>query len=260
VIGAGVAAALAVTVPTYAAYAAGGSTVHPTAKSSKSSPKSTTPPSVAPYTPPPVAGGTTPTATQITPSSTFAVRVDPTGKKPMDTTWPSAATIFTQSELHQVLPRLTAVSATGCHTGTLPSGDSTHQPTVCTLNLTISGEPTDDRSKLMINIRGFGLPQQIGKQWTKGLAQARTRSTQRPGLYTFYANNSLGVSAAYTDGTTTKVLLQHGDVAGEIWFSGIGFTTLSSDYLKSRNLYRTSIVPSLVKLLGAKFTPEKPIA
>ncbi|HWC23256.1 MAG TPA: hypothetical protein VG502_13240 [Flexivirga sp.] len=257
-VAAGVAIAIAVTVPAYTAYAAGTpSAAKPTASKSTSS-RSTKPkptPSVTPYSPPaPPEGAAPPTAKTIKPSGHFAVRVDRTGKKPMDNTWPSATGLFTRAELQQVIPGLTDVSTTMCRTGNLPDGGSTTKSTTCTLNLRISGESDDDRSKLMINIRGFGLPQQIGKQWTKDLAQARARSAKRPGLYTFYPNKSLGTSAAYTDGTTTKVLVQHGDVAGEIWFSGIGFTTLDSDYLKSRRAYRTAVVPSLVQLLGAKFT------
>ena len=258
-LGAAVAVALAVTVPAYTAYAAGGSgsTVRPSTKSSKhpTSTKTATPTNrVTPYSPPAAPRAVTPSApsTTITPSTHFSVRVDRTGKKPMDTTWPSADDIFTRAELQQVLPKLTAVRATQCRTGSLPDGGSTHLSTECTLNLRITGEPNDDRSKLMIDIRGFGLPQQIGRQWSKDLAEAQDRSAQRPGLYTFYTNKSLGVSAAFTDGTTTKVLLQHGNVAGEVWFSGIGFTTLTSDYLKSRKLYRQQIVPALVQLLGAK--------
>lgn len=261
---AAVAAAVTVSVPAYTAYAAGGaggvpakpgtSTSAPkTSRSGK--PSASTSASVTPYTPPAAPGdAATPTAKRITPSGHFAVRVDRTGKQPMDQTWPAAAEIFTQAELRQVLPGLTGMTATQCATGNLPGGGSTAKSTTCTLDLRISGEPDDDRSKLMINIRGFGLPQQIGKQWTRDLTQDRARSAKRPGLYTFYANKALGVSAAYTDGTTTKVLLQHGDVAGEVWFSGIGFTTLTNDYLASRRLYRTTIVPSLVQLLGAKLT------
>lgn len=259
---AGVAVAIAVTVPAYTAYAAGGSAkAKPSASSSSKTSRATKPKPVPPYTPPAApGGGTAPTAKQITPSGHFAVKVDRTGKKPMDNTWPSATEVFTEAELRQVLPGLTAVKADQCHTGNLPDGGATAKSTTCTLELTISGEPTDDRSKLMINIRGFGLPQQVGTQWTKELTQARSRSAKRPGLYTFYPNKSLGTSAAFTDGTTTKVLVQHGNVAGEIWFSGIGFTKLTNDYLKSRQLYRTAVVPSLVQLLGAKFTTTEKAA
>ncbi|RNI23214.1 hypothetical protein [Flexivirga caeni] len=263
---AGAAAAVAVAVPAVTAYAAGGAapakpgasiSTHPAKGSKPATPQV----SVTPYTPPNVPNGVTPTAaTTITPSAHFSVQVDRTGKKPMDATWPSASEVFTLAELRQVLPELTAVKATQCRQGTLPGGGSTKKSTECTLALTITGEPDDDRSQLMINIRGFGLPQQIGKQWSADLVAAQRRSSIRPGLYTFFANNSLGVAAAYTDGTTTKVLLQHGDVAGEIWFSGIGFTTLSSDYLESRKLYRTAIVPALVQLLGAKFTDTEKAA
>lgn len=252
---AGLAVAVAVTVPAYTAYAATGtSTAKPSpSRSHVSSPSAKPKPSVRPYSPPaPPEGARPPRAKAITPSAHFSVQVDRTGKKPMDGTWPSAATLFTQAELQQVVPGLTHVSATMCRTGNLPGGGTTTKPTTCTLDLRISAESDDDRSKLMINIRGFGLPQQIGKQWTNDLAQARARSAKRPGLYTFYPNKSFGTSAAYTDGTTTKVLVQHGDVAGEIWFSGIGFTALNADYLKSRRAYRTTIVPALVQLLGAK--------
>ncbi len=253
----GLAVAVAVTVPAYTAYAAGNtSAAKPTATKSRSTtPK---PPSVTPYSPPAAPeGATPPEAKTITPSEHFNVQVDRSGKKPMDNTWPSATDLFTQAELQQVIPGLTGLAATSCRTGNLPDGGSTTNPTTCTLNLQISGESSDDRSRLMVNIRGFGLPQQVGKQWTKDLAQARARSAKRPGLYTFYPNKSFGTSAAYTDGTTTKVLVQHGDVAGEIWFSGIGFTHLNSDYLKSRRAYRTAVVPSLVQLLGAKFIPAR---
>jgi hypothetical protein len=261
-VGAGLAVALAVTVPAYTAYAAGGSSgkAKPTAGSSRHSSTPAKSVSVTPYSPPAAPNAVTPSARPktITPSGHFLVKVDRTGKKPMDTTWPSADEVFTKAELQQVLPGLTAVTPTQCRTGSLPDGGSTHLSTVCTLDLTISGEPKDDRSKLIVNIRGFGLPQQIGRQWSHDLARAKVRSAKRPGLYTFYANKSLGAAAAFTDGTTTQVLLQHGDVAGEIWFSGIGFTTLTSDYLRSRKLYRQTIVPALVQLLAAKLThPEK---
>lgn len=261
----GLAVAVAVTVPAYTAYAAGNagtpaaapSASHPSSRSTKAKPT----PTVTPYSPPAAPEGAAPPAARmITPSGHFGVKVDRTGKKPMDDTWPSATEVFTQAELRQVVPGLTDVTATTCHTGSLPDGGSTKKSTTCTLNLRISGESDDDRSKLMINIRGFGLPQQIGKEWSKELAQARARSAKRPGLYTFYPNKSFGTSAAYTDGTTTKVLMQHGDVAGEIWFSGIGFTHLNSDYLKSRRLYRTTVVPALVQLLGAKFTTTEKAA
>lgn len=255
----GLAVAVAVSVPAYTAYAAGSpSTAKTTASKSPTSSHSTKPKpkaSVTPYSPPAAPEGQpAPKAKTIKPSGHFGVKVDRAGKKPMDNTWPSATELFTQAELQQVVPGLTGVTATTCHTGNLPAGGSTKKSTTCTLNLRIPGESDGDRSKLMINIRGFGLPQQIGKQWSKDLAQAKARSAKRPGLYTFYPNKSFGTAAAYTDGTTTKVLVQHGDVAGEIWFSGIGFTTLTSDYLKSRRAYRTAVVPSLVQLLGAKFT------
>ncbi|WP_446665423.1 hypothetical protein [Flexivirga sp. B27] len=272
-IAAGVCAALAVTVPAYTAYAAGGSpAAAPSASSSSTTGKASTKPgskkstsakpTVTPYSPPAApSGDSAPKAKKtITPSGHFAVKVDKTGKKPMDSSWPSANQIFTEAELRQVVPGLKSVHADQCHTGSLPDGGSTAKSTTCTLKLTVSGESADDRSQLVINIRGFGLPQQIGKQWTKDLQQAKARSAKRPGLYTFYPNKSLGTSAAFTDGTTTKVLLQHGDVAGEVWFSGIGFTELTDDYLASRRLYRTTIVPSLVQLLGEKLTTTEKAA
>src|SRR5579875_2982421 len=220
-VGAGTALAFAVTIPGYTAYAAGGAQpAKPSASTTRHSSTSAKTPRVTPYSPPAAPDAVSPARPKtITPSSHFSVQVDRTGKKPMDTTWPSADQVFTKAELQQVLPKLTAVTATQCRTGSLPDGGSTHLSTVCTLDLSISGEPADDRSKLIVNIRGFGLPQQIGRQWSTDLAHARARSAKRPGLYTFYANKSLGAAAAFTDGTTTEVLLQHGDVAGEIWFS-----------------------------------------
>lgn len=249
-----VAAIVAVGVPTLAARGAvdqpGLAAATPRASSSSSSSSV----SVTPYSPPAAPSpSASATATTITASGDFSVRVDRTGKKALDDTWPSAGSVFTVAELRQVLPGLSTLNATNCSTGTVTGGGSSSKPMMCTVTLNIKGESADDRSRLVVAIRGFGLPKTIGDQWTKDLKAAQQRSATRPGLYTFYANKSLGASAAFTDGTTTKVLLQHGDVAGEIWFSGIGFTKLSTKgYTASRQAYRTEIVPALVKLLADK--------
>ncbi|NNG40257.1 hypothetical protein HJ588_13370 [Flexivirga sp. ID2601S] len=257
-----VAGLVAVAVPAVGAYAAAG---HPGAGSARpaaaapAAPVTSAPaPKVTPYTPPAApSGAVAPMPTTITPSSAFAVQVDATGRKPMDGTWPSAQDVFTLAELRQVLPQLSALTPSGCSTGDRPGGGATTKPTTCTLTLTMNGERSDDRSKLVVDIRGFGLPATVGARWTKDLAADVKRSAARPGLYTFYRNGALGASASYTDGTTTKVLLQKGNVAGEIWFSGVGFTRLKSDYLASRNSYRTTIVPALVRLLATKLDPGK---
>ncbi len=257
-----VAGIVAVAAPALSAYAAAGHPGTASAKPAAAAPAapatSTRAPKITPYTPPPAPpSAIAPTPRTITPSASFTVQIDPSGKQPMDQTWPSAQEVFTLAELQQVLPQLTAISPADCNTGDLPGGGSTKNATTCTLTLTMSGERADDRSKLIVDIRGFGLPTKIGEQWTKDVTADRARAQSRPGLYTFYRNRALGVLASYTDGTTTKALLQRGDVTGEIWFSGIGFTTLKDDYLASRKEYRETIVPALVRLLAAKLNAQK---
>jgi len=206
------------------------------------------------YSPPPAphdAVSPTPHVT-IKPSGYFHVKVDPTGKKSLDGTWPDAAEVFTKAELAQALPGLSAVHVGDCHQVPTTKGRTSTHREMCTLTLGITGEPKNDPSRLVVDVRGFGTADVIGRRWSTELTQQLTRAEKRPGLYTFYQNGALGVVAGYTDGTTTRVLLAKGAVTGEIWFSGVGFTTLKSDYLASRKQYRTVIVPELVRLLAAK--------
>jgi hypothetical protein len=196
-----------------------------------------------------------PEVTTITPSSRFAVDPSPPGGKRADETWPDAKAVFTLAELAQVIPGLTAVDARECRSGELDGGRETAQDARCILNLTIKGEPTAVRSRLVVNIRGFGTPDRIGRAWSSGLADQQERSAKTPARLTFYRGGSLGASGAYTDGTTTRVLVQRPGVAGEIWFSGIGFTRLKSDYVSSRKDFRERVSPALVRLLATKMAP-----
>ncbi|TWP35124.1 hypothetical protein [Leekyejoonella antrihumi] len=240
-----VCACLAMTIaPAYAA------STGPTTPASTAAPIRTQDTYSPPAAPP---GAITPTPhVIIKPSNTFHVKVDPTGKKVMDDTWPDAAVVFTKAELAQALPGLTGVSAGDCQQIPVAKGGTSAHHEICTLTLRIPGEPNDDRSRLVVDVRDFGTADTIGRAWNAELAQERARAEKRPGLYTFFKNGSLGAVSSYTDGTTTRVLLAKGAVTGEIWFSGVGFTTLKSSYLASRQQYRQVIVPELVRLLAAK--------
>lgn len=249
-----VTALLAAPAVAYATTESGGAAPAAPAPASSSASTSSSS-SVASYSPPSVPGATSaPKPKRITPQQRFSVQVDDKDDNPMDATWPSATTLFTAAELRQALPGVTAVRATDCAAGTLPNGSSTAHAGSCTLELS-SKAPVPDR--IIVNIRGFGSPEHIGATWRTDLKQARERATKRSGLYTFYRNGAMGSSAAFTDGTTTKVLLQRGKVAGEIWFSGIGFTDLEGSYAASRKAYRQEIVPALTQLLSAKMTPAR---
>lgn len=227
----------------------------PGGSATSSSPTSS--PAPQPYSPPaPPSGAVSGTsAVTITPQSRFALKVDPKTHQLASGSWPDAGSLFTVQELAQVVPGLTAVTVQDCAPDTVDGGGTAATRTRCTLALTIKGEPAAIRSKLIISIRGFGEPKPVGEQWTRTLTAQRERASKRPGLETFFTNGSLGASAAYTDGTTTRVLLQRGDVAGDIWFSGIGFTRLKGDYLASRKDYRDRVLPALVQLLATKMRP-----
>ncbi len=254
---------LAVAAPAYAA--AAGPDGPPQAASSTSKPSSGSvhpgpnrseqplshPPS---YTPPKNApDAVTATAkVRIKPSDRFDVSLDPKGKKLRDKTWPDAADVFTSAELRQILPGLTSMTTSGCKHTSLPGGRTSAHNTVCVLTLQLKGEPKDIPSRIVVNVRGFGTAEQIGRPWDRELTAQRARAKTRPGLYTFYKNKAMGVASSYTDGTITRVLLTKGPVTGEIWFSGVGFTKLADDYLDSRKAYRKVIVPELITLLGDK--------
>ncbi|KNX37702.1 hypothetical protein [Luteipulveratus halotolerans] len=219
-------------------------------------PKPTPLPTPAPYAPPPdQAQAATPSAPAIKASGTIPVRVDRTGKQAFDQTWPDAGRLFTVSELAQVIPGVTAIKAHDCASSPVSGGRSSARSTRCTLDLTVKGEPADNRSRIIVSVRGFGVPAVIGTGWTRTLTQQRERAASRPGLYTFYKNGALGASASYTDGTTTRVLLQRGGAAGEVWFSGIGFAHLKPGYLASRQDYRQRVAPALAQLIADKVQP-----
>lgn len=229
-------------------------TTKPTPGATPTTPAAPAP--IPPFAPPANQTGDVPAkASTITASQRFAVKLDPKRQGTLDATWPDAATVFTAEELRQVIPGVTALRARDCTSSKIAGGRSSAHSTRCTLELSITGEREDVRSSIMVNIRGFGLPQAVGNDWTTRATAQRQRAAKRPGLYTFYTNTSLGATAGFTDGTTTRVLLNNGDVSGEIWFSGIGFTQLKSDYLGSRRDYRERVAPALVQLLAAKMKP-----
>lgn len=191
----------------------------------------------------------------ITPSSRFDVEASPKPGQAPDKSWPDAKSVFTEGELAEVIPGLQSVQARTCRPSQVGSGRESAHNTRCVLDLTIKGEPRAVSSKLVVNIRGFGSPDSIGRAWSSSLADQQERSSDSNGRYTFYRNGQLGASGAYSDGTTAKVLVQRPGVAGEIWFSGIGFTQLKSDYLSSRKDFRERVTPALIKLLAAKMKP-----
>lgn len=223
------------------------------ASSSPSPPRGTAHPTSPSYTPPADAPDavTKVAKVHIKPANTFSVKVDPKAKKP-SRTWPDASRVFVESELSQILPGLTSVTTSGCEQISLPGGDTSVHNGTCVLTLHLKGEPKNDPSRIVVDVRGFGTADQMGQRWDRELTAQRARAKTRPGLYTFYKNGSLGVTSAYTDGTITRVLLTKGPVTGVIWFSGVGFTTLADTYLDSRRAYRDVIIPELITLLGEK--------
>lgn len=204
----------------------------------------------APSYQPPAAGDAVATGVRtITPSERFGVRAGGKGTE-NGATWPDAGKLFTADELRQVVPGTSSVRAVDCAKGSVSGGATSARSTRCTLELTRPGSSVP--SRVLVVVRAFGTPQAVGSGWSSTVATAKARSIERPGLYTFYRNGALNASAAFTDGTTTRVLLQRNGVAGEVWFSGVGFTDLRKGYLPSRQYYRDQVSPALVNLLAAK--------
>lgn len=210
------------------------------------------------FTPPDPEAGVTPSGVPtVTPDNRFEVEAGSPGLA-SGKSWPDAREVFTESELAQVIPGLTGVEARDCRPSGLDKGKETAHDTRCELALTIKGEPQSVRSRLVVNIRGFGSPEPIGRAWGTALAaKQESGSNAQADLarYTFYRRGALGAGGAYTDGTTARVLVQRPGVAAEIWFSGIGFTQTKPGYLESRKDFRERITPALVRLLAAKMEP-----
>lgn len=120
------------------------------------------------------------------------------------------------------------------------------------LTLVVKGEGADNRSKILIDLKRFGKKNDVMKAWDAEKRAHEARSAKNPGLYTFPGTGKNGVADSFSDGTTTHVLLTNGDAAGEIWFSGIGFSSLGDDHASSRRAYRNDVVPKLTHLLGDK--------
>lgn len=255
--------AVAVAAPAYASgkhpgpgQSSTAATTGPTGAATRSDAPLSTPPRYSPPADPPDAV-TAKAKVRIKPSNTFDVSLAPKGKKQRDKTWPDAGSVFTKDELVQILPGLTSVSVAGCKHTPLADGRTSAHNSTCILTLHLRGEPKNDPSRIVVNVRGFGTADQIGTRWDRELTAQRARAKDRPDLYTFYRSNDLGVTSAYTDGTITRVLLTKGPLTGEIWFSGVGFTKLADDYTDSRAAYRQTIVPELITLLGDKMRGGK---
>lgn len=222
-----------------------------TSSSARPAPSTTfTPPALGPNAP-------TPVARNLRVERPFDVQPAPAGGLSPDSSWPDASQLFTVTELAQVVPGLSGMRASDCQPGQLPGGGSTARNATCTLTLTLRGEPAADASRLVVSIRSIGAPDAVGRSWGSTLTAQRARSGERPGLYTFYRNGALGASSAYTDGTTTRVLVQRPGLAAEVWFSGIGFTRLKPTYEASREAFRTEISPGIIQLLAGKMAPAQ---
>lgn len=148
---------------------------------------------------------------------------------------PSPETVFTLDELKKAVPGLTSIDA---------SDDS--------LLLMIKGEPSNNRSQIAIKLPRFGKTADVQKAWNTEKATHRERAQKHPNMYTFYGEHKFGVADSFSDGTTTHVLLTNGGAAGEVWFSGVGFSQWHGDHASSRRAYDDVIVPKLIRLLGDK--------
>ena len=127
-----------------------------------------------------------------------------------------------------------------------------------TLTLTVKGEESDNRSRIVIEFDRFGTKADVTKGWDADKKAHQARASKNPGIYTFAGPGKNGVADSFSDGTTTHVLLTNGDAAGQISFSGIGFSSLGDDHASARKAYRDTVVPKLVQLLGNKVKASGP--
>lgn len=202
----------------------------PAPSSSTSPPPSTSAPTTS----------STPSTTQSRVDNPIRLRLDSKGRID-EAALPDEGTVFSERELSRVIPGLTGLEH---------SED--------TLTLTIKGEETGERSTLVLNLKRFGKSADVTKAWAKEKRAHQQRSARYPGIYTFFQPGQHGVADSFTDGTTTHVLVKSGSAAGEIWFSGIGFTTLGTTHAAARSRYVSTVVPQLVELLGDKVKAGAP--
>lgn len=165
---------------------------------------------------------------------------------------PRIKDVFVTEEVAQILPGLKKITYNNCEI------NAKQHTSTCVIDLELSGENPQHPSRLVVRIGPFGQGNQAVSAWNKQVEANTKRSEQRAGLYTFYTPGSYGVAGAFSDGTTTHVLLRKGNIVGQIWFSGIGFTALKDNYLESRRSYREDIAPALITLLSSKMAANQP--
>lgn len=166
--------------------------------------------------------------------SAITLRLD--GKGKIDkSALPKESTLLATEELRSIVP--------GLRSADFSDG---------TLTLTVKGEESDNRSRIVIEFDRFGTKADVTKGWDADKKAHQARAAKNPGIYTFAGPGKNGVADSFSDGTTTHVLLTNGDAAGQISFSGIGFSSLGDDHASARKAYRDTVVPKLVQLLGNK--------
>lgn len=190
----------------------------------------------------PVAAATSSTTSPSAPTSTSSTVVERALDLKLDakgaleaSALPDEGDLFTRNELAHVIPGLESVTK---------ENDG--------LLLRLKGEPADNRSRIDVTYKRFGRKADVTRRWAQERSAHEKRSARMPGLYSFFGPDAHGVADSFSDGTNLHVLVQHGEVAGEIWLSGIGFSNLASTHEQSRAAYRARVVPALVDLLGAK--------
>lgn len=177
--------------------------------------------------------------------NSITLRLDDKGKIDKSAL-PKESTLLAADELRSIVP--------GLQSADFSDG---------TLTLTVKGEENDNRSRIVIKFDRFGTKADVTKGWDADKKAHQARAAKNPGLYTFAGPGKNGVADSFSDGTTTYVLLTNGDAAGQISFSGIGFSSLGDTHASARKAYRDTVVPKLVQLLGEKVRaggPSKPPA
>ena len=148
---------------------------------------------------------------------------------------PAGANVFTFSELKRIFPTLSATT--------------TYSDTV---TLTFPKEDASHRSTLNVRVVQTGKQGEVSKRWSNDRDAHQKRSAENPGLYDFLGKGSNGVEDAYTDGTTTRVLLTNSGAATYLAITGIGMFDGVDDHAAARKQFRSKDVPALVELLGNK--------
>ncbi|UIJ34586.1 hypothetical protein [Allobranchiibius sp. GilTou73] len=159
--------------------------------------------------------------------------------------WPDAATVFTDKQLVTLFPEAAKVKTPSCTKLTLPGGVKTPRNSSCTWSVSLP-ESGGTVSTVTLSFHGFGADGPMTAAW---LAEERTQITGRITGDVFFTPGTFGAKGAYfLSNMHSSVLVSNGKNAAwiDLDFSGF-YQAFGNNADKTLAGLRTQVFPVLVE-------------